>query len=95
MRQENKNLSQGSKIQEVFLNHCRKNNISVDLDCDRAKKLNGYIVGFDRESIVFESDGQQSLIYKNCIKSIEPNTRVNFILNERNYKNSQHRANSL
>lgn len=96
MTQKNKTLSQGNKIQEVFLNHCRKNNISVNVDCDREKIINGYIIGFDRDSIVFESKGRQSLIYKTCIKSIEPQACLNFILNDKRVNNNHYTSpNSL
>lgn len=75
-------LSEGSKIQEIFLNHCRKQDIKITLTSFDQLETHGFIKGFDQESIVVETNGKQALFYKKAIYSIKPHQEVDFIFNE-------------
>ena len=77
---KNRNNS-ASKIQEVFLNHCRRNKIKVHVDGD-GSELTGYIVGFDPNSIIIDCGETQMMLYKAKIYSIRPLEKVNCIFNE-------------
>lgn len=80
-RNKIQSLSESTKIQEIFLNHCRKNRIEVVLD-GHSKEGRGYIVGFDSESIVIDNQGRQMLFYKSALSSVRPLEEVNFIFND-------------
>lgn len=78
---KNQSLADSGKIQEIFLNHCRKNRIKVSLKGSRSS-FEGYIAGFDQETIIVEKNNQQLLFYKSGIHSIHPCEEVNFIFND-------------
>lgn len=80
-------LSDGSKIQEIFLNHCRKNRIAVKLHCKDQEIYPGFIAGFDQEIIVLEEEGRQNLHYKESIIRIVPEEKLDFLFND-NWRNS-------
>jgi host factor-I protein len=70
------------KIQDAFLNHCRRDKITVTIQLvDQSVKC-GLIIGFDAQSIILDDDGRQHLIYKNAIIAINPQEPVNYIFNE-------------
>ncbi|MDO5733779.1 MAG: RNA chaperone Hfq [Eubacteriales bacterium] len=72
-----------SRLEEVYLNHCRKNRVKVDLKtANQSSHISGYIVGFDADSLIVEAEGSQNLIYKSGIVSICPQVEVDFIFNE-------------
>ena len=74
------------KLQDVFLNHCRREKINVSVQLlDRSIK-SGYIIGFDALSIILEEEGRQHLIYKSAIVAVNPQQQVNYIFNE-SYRN--------
>ncbi|MDO5033288.1 MAG: RNA chaperone Hfq [Eubacteriales bacterium] len=70
----NSSLANSSKIQELFLNYCRKNLVRVALTLASDQKVEGYILGFDQEIIVIEVEHRQVLMYKSAIRSIQPLT---------------------
>ncbi len=69
---KNPSLSQGSKIQELFLNYCRKNRVLVEVSYAPQETLQGYILGFDQESIILEVEHMQHLLYKAALQSVLP-----------------------
>jgi host factor-I protein len=74
------------KLQDVFLNHCRREKITVTMQLlDQSIKL-GQIIGFDSQSIILEEEGRQHLIYKSAVVAINPEQQVNYIFNE-SYRN--------
>lgn len=70
--EKNPSLSRGSKIQELFLNHCRKNKVLVEVSYAPQETLQGYILGFDQEAIVLEVEHMQYLLYKTALQSVLP-----------------------
>lgn len=70
------------KLQDVFLNYCRREKIQVSVQLvDRSNKQ-GQIVGFDLTSIILEDDGRQYLVYKSAIVAVNPKQAVNYIFND-------------
>ena len=69
---KNPSLSQGSKIQELFLNYCRKNRVLVEINYSPQKSLQGYILGFDQEAIILQVEKRQHLLYKTGLLSVLP-----------------------
>lgn len=74
-------LADSGKIQEVFLNHCRRNRLNVRLK-GKDGQCEGKIIGYDRQTIILEKEQKQMLFYKSSLHSIEPLSKVNFIFNE-------------
>ncbi|MGI6333587.1 MAG: RNA chaperone Hfq [Saccharofermentanales bacterium] len=93
-RPEREQSSRDMKLQDVFLNHCRREKIAVTIQLvDRSIK-NGFIVGFDALSIILEEEQRQHLIYKNAIVAVNPQQQVNYIFNE-SYRNEFYRNDAL
>lgn len=74
-------LSDSNKIQEIFLNHCRKNKIELEI-LSTQESCQGYVAGFDHEAIVIESADRQILYYKAFIISLKPLDEVKFIFHD-------------
>lgn len=70
------------RMQDSFLNHCRKEKVPVFLDTPGSESVTGLIVGFDDESIILEHAGSQQLYFKSGLTCIRPRKSVNFIFNE-------------
>ncbi len=74
------------KLQDVFLNHCRREKIQVTIQLVDQSVKSGQIIGFDTLSIILEEEGRQHLIYKSAIVAVNPQQQVNYIFNE-SYRN--------
>ena len=59
-------------VQDVFLNHIRKNKTSVTVFLVNGVKLQGIVTWFDNFSILLRRDGQSQLVYKHAISTIMP-----------------------
>lgn len=59
-------------VQDVFLNHLRKNKTPVTLYLLNGIKLQGFINWFDNFSLVLRRDGHSQLVYKQTISTIVP-----------------------
>ncbi|MDW7657371.1 MAG: RNA chaperone Hfq [Bacillota bacterium] len=70
------------KIQDAFLNHCRREKIPVMIQLMDQSRKNGQIIGFDNQSIILDDNGNQHLIYKSAIIAINPHEPVNYIFND-------------
>ena len=66
----------GQNIQDVFLNHIRKNHVAVTIFLVNGVKLQGNITWFDNFSVLLRRDTQSQLIYKHAISTIMPLTPV-------------------
>ena len=66
----------GQNIQDVFLNHVRKNHVTVTIFLVNGVKLQGNITWFDNFSMLLRRDAQSQLIYKHAISTIMPLTPV-------------------
>ena len=62
--------------QNIFLNKIRVDKEHVNIYLLNGTRLYGVVKGFDEYTIVLESRGSQTLIYKNSIASIAPQNAV-------------------
>lgn len=60
------------KLQDVFLNHARKQKTSVTVFLVNGVKLQGVVSRFDNFCILLRRDGQSQLIYKHAVSTIMP-----------------------
>lgn len=60
-----------NKLQDIFLNHVRKEKIPVTIFLVNGTRLKGIIKGFDKFVIVLKQDVQQ-IVYKHAISTILP-----------------------
>lgn len=63
-------------VQDVFLNHCRKQKLAVTVFLVNGVKLQGVITWFDNFSLLLRRDGHAQLVYKHAISTVMPNTPV-------------------
>lgn len=63
-------------LQDVFLNHVRKQKTSVTVFLVNGVKLQGIITWFDNFSLLLRRDGHSQLVYKHAISTIMPVTPV-------------------
>lgn len=70
------------RLQDVFLNHCRREQVEVSIQLLDQSHKNGQIIGFDHQSIILETEGRQYLVYKNAIVAVNPKQTVNYIFND-------------
>ena len=59
-------------VQDVFLNHVRKNKTPVTVFLVNGVKLQGIITWFDNFCVLLRRDGQSQLVYKHAISTIMP-----------------------
>lgn len=74
-------MKQG-KMQDVFLNTLRKNNISVTVFLMNGFQLKGLIKSYDNYTVLLETDGKQQLIYKHAISTYVPSKPIAMDLSE-------------
>ena len=65
---ENKTPSQN--IQDVYLNSVRREKAPVTVFLISGVKLIGKIKGFDKYSVILESNNQEQLIFKHAISTV-------------------------
>ncbi|MEM7023505.1 MAG: RNA chaperone Hfq [Pseudomonadota bacterium] len=63
-------------VQDVFLNHVRKNKIPVTIFLINGVKLQGMISSFDNFSLLLKRDGHVQLCYKHAVSTVMPATVV-------------------
>ncbi len=78
----NSNLSQSGKIQEAFLNHCRREKVTSRIQLADQTVLEGIIVGFDQDTIVVNAESTQQLIFKSAIVCIRSYQVTDLIFND-------------
>lgn len=59
-------------VQDVFLNHVRKNKTPVTVFLVNGVKLQGVISWFDNFSVLLRRDGHVQLVYKHAISTVMP-----------------------
>lgn len=64
-------------LQDVFLNAARKDKKPVTIYLTNGFQFRGIVKGFDNFTIVLDSDGKQSLVYKHAVSTIIPARSVN------------------
>ena len=63
-------------MQDIFLNHLRKNKSPVTVFLVNGVKLQGIITWFDNFCILLRRDGHSQLVYKHAISTVMPVTPV-------------------
>ncbi len=63
-------------MQDVFLNHCRKDDKPVTVYLVNGVKLQGSITGFDNFSVVLKRNQHSQLVYKHSIATVVPTSAV-------------------
>jgi len=63
------------KLQDLYLNHLRKEKIPVTIFLVNGTRLKGTIKGFDNFVVLLKQNNQQ-LIYKHAISTISPDKEV-------------------
>ena len=61
-------------VQDVFLNHIRKQKTPVTIFLVNGVKLQGIVTWFDNFSVLLRRDGHSQLVYKHAISTIMPAT---------------------
>lgn len=69
-------------LQDVFLNHARREKVQVTVYLMNGVKLIGTVRGFDSFIVVIESCGVQNAVYKHAISTIIPLKPINLLGNE-------------
>lgn len=59
-------------LQDVFLNHVRKQKISLTIFLVNGVKLTGIVTWFDNFCVLLRRDGHSQLVYKHAISTIMP-----------------------
>lgn len=63
-------------VQDVFLNHVRKNKTPVTIFLVNGVKLQGIITWFDTFSILLRRDAHSQLVYKHAISTVMPSVSI-------------------
>lgn len=63
-------------LQDMFLNHLRREKAPVTMFLVKGVKLQGIVTWFDNFSILLRRDGQSQLVYKHAISTIMPSGPV-------------------
>lgn len=63
-------------VQDVFLNHIRKNKTPVTVFLVNGVKLQGIVTWFDNFSVLLRRDGHTQLVYKHAISTVMPSVPV-------------------
>ncbi len=63
-------------VQDVFLNHIRKNKTPVTVFLVNGVKLQGIVTWFDNFSLLLRRDGHTQLVYKHAISTVMPATPI-------------------
>lgn len=69
-------------LQDAFLNQLRKENIPTTVFLINGFQLKGIVRGFDNFTVILESEGKQSMVYKHAISTVSPVRPVNTALTE-------------
>ena len=59
-------------VQDVFLNHIRKNKMPVTIFLVNGVKLQGIVNWFDNFSVLLRRDAHSQLVYKHAISTVMP-----------------------
>ena len=63
-------------LQDVFLNHVRKNRTHVTVFLVNGVKLQGVITWFDNFCILLRRDGHSQLVYKHAVSTVMPGAPI-------------------
>ncbi len=81
-------------VQDVFLNHVRKNKLPVTIFLVNGVKLQGVISWFDNFSVLLRRDGHAQLVYKHAISTVMPAAAIQLFDPSREEAESRQEAES-
>lgn len=84
MKRGERALTKIMNLQDVFLNSARKDKIPVTIFLKNGFQFKGVVRGFDAFTIILDSDGKQSLVYKHAISTIAPLKAITLLDSEEN-----------
>ena len=61
-----------ANLQDVFLNHIRKNKTAVTIFLVNGVKLQGVVTAFDNFCVLLRRDHHSQLVYKHAISTVMP-----------------------
>jgi host factor-I protein len=73
---ESLSASVPSNIQEVFLNHARREHLAVTIHLIDGRQFDARIKNFDRFAVVVDVEGCDHLVFKHAIATIATATSV-------------------
>ena len=65
-------VEKSQNVQDVFLNHVRKNKTPVTVFLVNGVKLQGIITWFDNFCVLLRRDAHSQLVYKHAISTVMP-----------------------
>ncbi|MSO88629.1 MAG: RNA chaperone Hfq [Rhodospirillaceae bacterium] len=69
-------IEKSQNVQDVFLNHIRKNKTPVTVFLVSGVKLQGIVTWFDNFSVLLRRDGHSQLVYKHAISTVMPGVAI-------------------
>ena len=75
-RGKNMASEKSQNVQDVFLNHVRKNKLPVTVFLVNGVKLQGIITWFDNFCLLLRRDAHSQLVYKHAISTVMPTQPV-------------------
>ena len=63
-------------VQDIFLNHIRKQKTPVTIFLVNGVKLQGIVTWFDNFSVLLRRDGHTQLVYKHAISTVMPSMPI-------------------
>lgn len=78
-------------VQDVFLNHVRKNKTPLTVFLINGVKLQGVVTWFDSFSMLLRRDGHSQLVYKHAISTVMPQGAIQ-LFDSAPHESSSHEA---
>ena len=69
-------MEKAQNVQDVFLNHVRKNKTPLTIFLVNGVKLQGVITWFDNFCVLLRRDGHMQLVYKHAISTVMPSVAI-------------------
>ena len=66
-------------LQDIFLNHVRKQKVPVTIFLVNGVKLQGAVTWFDNFCVLLRRDGHSQLVYKHAISTIMPGQPIQLL----------------
>lgn len=82
MRKGESAMNKSLNLQDVFLNHARREKISATFFLTNGYQFKGYVKGFDNYVVILSCDGKQQLVYKHAISTIIPSQPISLLDDE-------------
>ncbi|MFN7709631.1 MAG: RNA chaperone Hfq [Holosporales bacterium] len=65
-------VDKNNNLQDIFLNHLRKNKVPVTLFLVNGVKLQGIVTWFDNFCVLLRRDSHSQMVYKHAISTVMP-----------------------